>query len=274
MKFAKIFIALAFIYSFAEANENVTKTNNKENNTTCETCKDNIKAPENNGNLTNIEKEFGDTNETLTYDPFEKYNRAVTNFNDKLYIHIMDPIARGYSKVVPEGGRIAIGNFISNLYFPVRFTNNLLQFKINNAAKETGRFVVNSTLGAGGFFDVAKRDFNWEGSDEDLGQTLGFYGIGAGPHIVWPILGQSNLRDTLGMIGDSYINALSNTKEYGIKYKIPQTRLQEAGIYGYEKINKTSLHLGEYESLKKDAIDFYPFLRDAYSQQRTQQIKE
>ena len=224
--------------------------------------------------MTNIEKEFGDTNKTSTYDPFERYNRVVTNFNDKLYIHIIDPVARGYSKAIPENGRVAVGNFINNLYFPVRFTNNLLQFKINNAAKETGRFIINSTVGIGGLFDIAKRDFKLEESDEDLGQTLGFYKIPAGPHIVWPILGPSNLRDTLGIVGDSYVNSLSATKTDSIKYKIPNTRLEEAGIYGYEKINKTSLHLGEYESIKKDAIDFYPFIRDAYTQKRDNQIRE
>ncbi len=265
MKLLKSIFIIACIYSISYAENNVTVCENG-------ICKDNISPKDTNSS--SFEKEFGDTNKTSTYDPFEKYNRAVTNFNDKLYIHVMDPIARGYSKLIPEGGRIAVGNFINNLYFPVRFTNNLLQFKIKNAAKETGRFIVNSTLGIGGFFDIAKRDFNWEESDEDFGQTLGFYGIGAGPHIVWPILGPSNLRDTLGMIGDSYVNALSNTKECSIKYKIPQTRLQEAGIYGYKQINRTSLHLGEYESLKKDAIDLYPFIRDAYSQRRTQQIKE
>jgi phospholipid-binding lipoprotein MlaA len=254
MKLIKIIFIVCCFYNFSYATQDINGSKDT--------------------NSSSFEEEFGDTNKNAVFDPFEKYNRAMTTFNDKLYINVIDQVARGYSKVVPEGGRVAVGNFINNLYYPVRFSNNVLQFKFKNASKETGRFIINSTFGIGGFFDIAKTNLGWEESDEDLGQTLGFYGFPEGPHIVWPFLGPSNLRDTLGFVGDTYLNPLSNTKEHSINYKIPQNRLQEAGIYGYEKINKASLHLGEYESIKKDAIDLYPFLRDAYTQHRKEQIKE
>jgi len=275
MKLIKIIFIVCCFYNFSYATQDINNSkdaNTKQEIQNCDTCKDNISPPDTNSS--SFEEEFGDTNKSATFDPFEKYNRAMTTFNDKLYVNLIDPVARGYSNVVPEGGRVAVGNFINNLYYPVRFSNNVLQFKFKNASKETGRFVVNSIFGLGGFFDPAKTELQWEPSEEDFGQTLGFYGLPEGPHIVWPFLGPSNLRDTFGIIGDTYLNPLSNTKEHSIHYKIPQNRLQEAGIYGYEKINKTSLHLGEYESIKKDAIDLYPFLRDAYTQNRKQKIKE
>jgi len=160
------------------------------------------------------------------------------------------------------------------LRFPIRLANNLLQFKIKNSAEETGRFVVNTIFGLGGLFDPAKTDLGWERHDEDLGQTLGFYGLPDGPYIVLPILGSSNLRDTVGLVGDTYISPLYSADADNICYKIPQNTYQDVLIGSVEVINKTSLHLGEYDLIKKDALDLYSFLRDAYTQQRRQKIKE
>lgn len=226
------------------------------------------------GNTASFEEEFGDVNKTAVFDPFSGYNKFMTNVNDKFYKNIADPIATGYAKILPEKARISVNNLIHHLRFPIRLANNLLQLKIKNSAEETGRFVVNTIFGLGGLFDPAKTDLGWERHDEDLGQTLGFYGLPDGPYIVLPILGSSNLRDTVGLVGDTYISPLYSADADNICYKIPQNTYQDVLIGSVEVINKTSLHLGEYDLIKKDALDLYSFLRDAYTQQRRQKIKE
>ena len=96
----------------------------------------------------------------------------MTSFNDAFYTHVLFPVGRGYRYVVPEDGRVAISNFFNNLTFPLRFVNNLLQLKFKNTLEETGRFVINTTVGLLGFFDPAKSWFGLEAHDEDFGQTV------------------------------------------------------------------------------------------------------
>lgn len=205
-------------------------------------------------------------------DPLQTYNRMMTSINDILYINLLSPIARGYSYVVPEPARVGVSNFMHNITFPIRFVNNILQFKFTYAAEEFGRFAVNSTAGILGFMDPAKEYLNLEKREEDFGQTLGYYGAGEGFHIVFPIYGPSNLRDAIGNIANAYINPLTN--QSSLKYKIPDRFEKTLGIEVFNALNNTSLNLGKYENLKKDAIDLYPFLRDIYTQTREKQIKE
>lgn len=211
-----------------------------------------------------FEEEFGKSLDATISDPFEGYNRVVTSFNDGFYIYVFDPAARGYRFVVPEFGRRRIADFWRNLLFPVRFINNVLQAKFLNAGEELLRFCINSTLGLLGLWDPAKIWFGLEAHEEDFGQTLGFWGVGAGPHIVLPILGPSNLRDIFSLAPDYYLDP---------KRFIDPSR-KELAVRIFEKVNDTSLHIGEYENLKKDAIDLYPFLRDVYEQNRRKKILE
>ena len=206
-------------------------------------------------------------------DLFEPYNRTMTSFNDFLYINILNPVAEGYANVMPLNARVGISNFLHNITFPIRFTNNILQFKFQYATEELGRFVVNSTAGVLGFMDPAKENFNLEKREEDFGQTLGYYGFSEGAHIVLPIYGPSNIRDILGSVGDGYINPLSNA--CAVDYKIPNRQEKALGITVFSTLNRTSLNLGKYENLKKDAIDdLYPFIKDVYTQNREKLIKE
>ena len=122
--------------------------------------------------------------------------------------------------------------------------------------------------------DPATKELNMKTHDEDFGQTLGFYGVGEGFPIVLPFLGPSNLRDTVGLVADSYVNPLSTTGDSDLRYKIPNNMGQQIAIQTFDAVNSTSLKLGQYESLKKDALDLYPFLRDIYSQARKKQIEE
>jgi len=211
-----------------------------------------------------LEDEFEDESADHVFDPLGGYNRFMTKVNDKLYFWVLKPVAKGFSIVIPEAGRKAINHCFRNILFPVRLVNNLLQFKIKRAGIETARFGVNTTIGVLGLADPAKSWLNLEAYEEDFGQTLGHYGVGGGFHLVLPLLGPSNVRDTIGMVPDYFLNPINYIGNY--KY--------EAGITAVKKFNFTSLHLGEYEDIKKDALDLYIFLRDAYEQNRDMRIAE
>ena len=199
-------------------------------------------------------------------DPLEPFNRAMYHFNDKLYFWVLKPVAQGYRKIVPEVARVSVGNFFSNITFPVRFVNCLLQANFSGAARELGRFVINTLWGIGGLLDLASReDINLPKQDEDFGQTLGVYGVGQGFYINWPILGPSSPRDTLGTVGDFFLHPFSY---YTGPWLIPWE------LRVYERVNDTSLRIGDYESLKEAAIDPYVAIRDAYVQYRLNKVKE
>lgn len=211
-----------------------------------------------------LEDEFTANDSGSRFDPLSGYNRVMTVVNDKVYFWLLRPVAKGYGAVVPEGARLAVGRFFSNLLMPVRFVNNLLQFKLKQAGTELARFGINTTIGVLGFGDPATNHFGLKTYPEDFGQTLGFYGVGSGFHIVLPLLGPSNLRDTISLVPDHYLDPVNYLDGF-------ETRL---AVRVYDRVNYTSLHLGEYESLKKDAIDLYPFLRDSYEQRRLKLIED
>ncbi len=206
----------------------------------------------------------------VPFDPLRGFNRGMFHFNDRMYFWVLKPTARIYGRVIPKGVRQGIQRCFKNLGFPVRFVNNVLQGKMKGAGRETGRFLVNSTLGLGGFFDPARSWWGWEPSDEDFGQTLGRYGVGDGFPLVLPLIGPTNVRDALGMGADSFLNPLSYVDPHDPQF-FNRTRLY---IRAGEAVNRTSLDIGQYESIKKDALDPYTFIRDAYKQMRDQKIKE
>jgi phospholipid-binding lipoprotein MlaA len=198
-------------------------------------------------------------------DPLEPVNRFFFHFNDKLYFWVLKPAAKGYSAVVPEPARRGVKNFFNNLSFPVRFVSCIFQGKFEGAGYEVGRFVINSTLGLAGFMDRATNQFDMPEYDEDLGQTFGSYGIGHGFFLNLPFLGPSSLTDTIGSAGDAFLEPL-NYLDIETKYNI--------SIKAFEMVNKTSLRIGDYEDLKKSALDPYVAYRDAYIQYRQSQIKK
>ena len=220
-----------------------------------------------------FDSEFSSKKEDI-FDPLSGYNRLMTTFNDQVMTNVLTPISKGYAFVTPETMRIGINNFFENIMFPVRFSNNLLQLKFKNANEELGRFLINTLWGLGGFMDLATDELNMKAHKEDFGQTLGFYGVGDGFHIVLPFLGPSNLRDSIGIVTDSYVSPLSTSGDAYAEYKIPNNFIEQISINTFDSVNKTSLTPGQYESLKKDALDLYPFLRDIYTQARKKQIEE
>ena len=211
-----------------------------------------------------------DTQGKGVFDPLMGFNRLMYRFNDKLYFWVLKPVSKGYGKIVPEEGRIALNQFFKNLSFPVRFANNALQGKFKQTGIETLRFVINSTLGILGISDPAYSLLNLQAYDEDFGQTLGYYGAGDGFPLVLPFLGPSNLRDTIGIIPDLFF--------YPIAFLDSETQstINRAflGVKIWEVVNRTSLRIGFYENLKKDALEPYTLMRDTYKQSRDAKIKE
>ena len=220
--------------------------------------------------FSDFDDEFGEeamqaAGTSKVFDPLRGYNRAMFHFNDKFYFWFAKPLARGYGFIVPKPARKSVNMAFHNLRFPLRFVGSLFQLKFKRVGIETGRFLVNSTIGIGGLFDPAKRWFKWDRpGDEDLGQALAHYGIGDGFPIVLPFLGPTNLRDGLSFIPAIFLNPV---------IYVADTPTSLAVTTG-EQFNFISLHLGEYESMKKDALDPYTFMRDAYKQNRDKHIRE
>lgn len=208
-----------------------------------------------------------DFEETYTSiaDPLEPFNRAMFHFNDKLYLWVLKPAAKGYNAVVPGPARRGVKNFFKNLSFPVRFVSCIFQGKFEGAGIEVDRFLINSIFGLAGFMDTAANQFDMKEYDEDLGQTLGSYGIGHGFYIHLPFLGPSSLTDTIGDVGDAFLEPL-NYVDMETKYNL--------ALKGFELVNETSLRIEEYDDLKKASLDPYVAFRDFYFQYRQSEIKK
>ncbi|MBW1895014.1 MAG: VacJ family lipoprotein [Deltaproteobacteria bacterium] len=202
--------------------------------------------------------------EEESQDYLEPWNRLMFNFNDRLYFLILKPVTEGYVYISPVYVRVGVFNFFSNLSFPVRFVNSLLQGKGEAAERESARFIVNSTIGVLGFGNPAENDPNLKKSDEDFGQTLGSYGAGGGAYVVWPFLGPSTIRDTIGDCGDAFLNPTWYIKP----------RWVSTCIWSYDRINSLSFRMGDYETLKAAAFEPYIALKDGYLQLREKKIEE
>jgi phospholipid-binding lipoprotein MlaA len=198
------------------------------------------------------------------YDPIEPWNRLVFSFNDTFYEYAFKPVAKTYNAVLLEDVRISVRNFFDNIGMPVRFVNNLLQFKVKEAGTELARFGVNSTLGIFGLFDVADKKLDLKKHDEDFGQTLGTLGLGDGFYIVWPFLGPSSLRDTAGLAGDSFLDPINQISDDESLF----------AVHAYKHLNNGSLKIEYYDDLKEAAIDPYTAFKDAYYQYRDKQVKK
>ncbi|MGB9716501.1 MAG: MlaA family lipoprotein [Thermodesulfovibrionales bacterium] len=197
-------------------------------------------------------------------DPFYIWNKGWYYFNDKFYFWLLKPVSQIYSAIFPEIVRIGVSNFFYNITTPIRFVNSVLQFKMKDAGNELVRLVVNSTLGVAGFGDFAKGQLDIKRKSEDLGQTFGTYGIGHGFYLVWPILGPSSLRDTIGLVGDGFLNPINYIRPV-------ETAV---AITAYDTVNHTSLHIGDYEDIIEAAVDPYVSIRDAYVQNRKKKVEE
>jgi phospholipid-binding lipoprotein MlaA len=200
----------------------------------------------------------------LIADPIEPFNRAMFSFNDKLYTWVLRPVTLGYRKVAPEPVRLGVRNFFTNLATPIRFTNCLLQGKGKAATVEATKLIFNSTFGLLGFIDIFEDRPEMQPDKEDFGQTLGRWGVGSGFYIVWPILGSSDLRDTVGLAGDTVLDPLTY---------VDNTKVA-LSLRGYERINRLSFHIEDIDAAKKAAFDPYEATRNFYIQLRQSKIKK
>ena len=197
-------------------------------------------------------------------DPLEGLNRGIYKFNDTADKAVIKPVAGAYKAVVPTPIRTGVNNFFSNLGTVVTAINDLLQFKFGKAMDDSGRFVINSTFGILGLVDVASMD-NVPKNNEDFGQTLGYWGVGNGAYIMLPLLGPSTLRDTGGLVVDTWaFDPLGYIDE-------PAAR---NGLYVLKFIDKRAQYLPASDLLDEAALDPYAFMRDAYLQRRDSQIRD
>lgn len=188
-------------------------------------------------------------------DPLEPLNRVFFEFNDKLYFWVFKPVKTGYAYVVPAELRESLGNFFNNLASPIRFINNVLQGRFDDAGVVLSRFLINSTVGVYGLADVALQEYNLEPRLADFGQTLGKYGVGEGIYIVWPVLGPSNLRHSTGLVGDSLASP---------PFYLDMSTGQTISYYTTNRVNNLSLSPSIYEDLKKYSLDPYVAARQAF----------
>ena len=204
------------------------------------------------------------TIEDEIYDPFEPINRAIFSFNNVADRIILEPIAKGYKKL-PSPIQSGVNNFLSNLRAPLVVVNQLLQAQGQNAVQSSGRFLVNSTVGVFGLFDVAEK-IGLEEKEEDYGQTLATWGVGDGFYIVLPLFGPSNLRDTSGMLLTMItdpINAYAVSE--GEAWLVPMRTAANA-------VDQRSQIIDEVNALRDNSVDYYAAVRSSYYQNRNAAI--
>lgn len=195
-----------------------------------------------------------------TSDPWQKTNQQIFRLNDYFDQLIVRPVASAYTLFIPRVARQGIGNFFSNINDINVFVNDLLQFKFDAAASDSGRFLVNSTLGLGGILDVAT-GFGLTKNEEDFGQTLGSWGVGSGPYVMLPVFGASNVRDSFGLVLDTLFNPIQYHDEESVRLTLFLVRETD-----------TRARLLALDELITG--DRYLFVREAYVQRREYLVQD
>lgn len=203
------------------------------------------------------------TNMGTPGDPLERMNRGTHGFNMAVDRAVLRPVAVGYRKHVPDRVRVSVNNFLQNLSYPTTIVNSLLQLKIKDTLSDIGRFALNTTIGIGGLFDPASR-FGIPKNDEDFGQTLGRWGIPAGPYVVLPFFGPSTMRDAPAIYVDWQTDLrVGDQVEPAVEWT----------LIGLSLVNRRAQVL-EFDDTWQSAYDPYAFLRDAWIQRREYQVRD
>ncbi|MFW5932417.1 MAG: VacJ family lipoprotein [Desulfohalobiaceae bacterium] len=216
--------------------------------------------------LDEMDQEFQEESASQVADPLQPINRGVFVFNDFLYQHFLDPLGKAYQDLAPRPLRKGLDNFFYNLNFPQRLVNNVLQGKMGRAGKESGAFLVNSSVGLAGLLEPSQ-DIPWlqpQPPQQDLGLTLGKYGFGQGFYLVWPVLGPSTLRDSVGTAGDRFLDPITYVEDFDAYVALKSTEIL---------IQLPEL-LENYQELTKGALDPYLALRSGYIQHRKAQLEK
>jgi phospholipid-binding lipoprotein MlaA len=206
----------------------------------------------------------GEEEEAEEYDPWEPYNEKMFAFNHDVFDRfVLKPVATAWDTILPDAVQRSIGNVFENLAMPRRLVNNLLQLKFKGAGYEVTRFLLNTTIGVGGIFDIAK-EAGVPRSDEDTGQTFGVYGVGPGPYLILPFLPPLTVRDGIGFAADTALDPLN--------YVLPFAAT--AGKTTGKMVNDRSANLELFESVEENVLDLYSAVRNAYLQRRQKAIME
>lgn len=249
--------------TLANTENSATLTNNAntENNATPENSSD-----ESDFGFDEFEAEF---ESFKVNDPLSGYNKMMTRFNVALYTYALRPIAKGYEFVMPEFARVGIKNFASYINMPIRFLGNVLQLKFKEASTELKRFGVNTIFGFFGLIDAASKA-QIPLHHADFGLVLAHWGVGGGFHFVLPVLGPSNLRDTLSIPVNWYASPITYAATYDSSAWI---NWLSVGITSFVMINEASLNTPTLDEIFYKTPNLYPFLRDAYEKRRMEMAK-
>lgn len=215
-----------------------------------------------------VESTFEDpfaTESEPVQDPWEPFNSTAFTVNYNIDRYALKPVARVYSGLVAPDLQDSLANAFDNLGFASRFLNNIFQGKFSRAGTEMQRFLLNSTLGVAGLFDVAKYLFGIEAPPvEDTGQTLAVYGVNSGPYLVLPLLPPMTVRHAVGYAGDIFMNP--------VNYFIPF--VPNLGLNAGDRVNDRAINLETFEGLEESTIDLYGAVRSGYMDRRAKDIQE
>jgi len=207
---------------------------------------------------------FDENPSEVVPDPWEGFNSTVFDFNLSLDRNFIRPVAQGYHDIMPDVAEEALGDAFSNIRIVPRLTNNLLQGKVSEAGVVVSRFLINSTIGLAGFFDVAEAQFGLTApAEEDAGQTLAKLGMESGPYLGLPFLPPTTVRNGVGTLADFALDPLN--------YVLPF--VAQASKRASETVNTRSQNLDTFEGIEERTLDLYAAVRDAYWQTRAQAIQ-
>jgi phospholipid-binding lipoprotein MlaA len=209
---------------------------------------------------------FGSAIAEEVWDPLEPMNRKIFWFNDQVDTYLLGPVSEGYDYVMPTPVKTGVSNFFSNIKFPIYFVSDVLQLKFIQAASHTGRFLINTTIGVGGFIDIAK-NMGLEHHYEDIGVALDYYGIPAGPYLVLPILGPSNFRNAIGTVADTALNP-TFYPYYFDNATDAQKYFFSTGANTLDAIQFRASIIDAIQAAKDTSLDYYLFVQSAYYQRR------
>jgi phospholipid-binding lipoprotein MlaA len=218
-------------------------------------------------------EDFKSDNEINIYDPYETTNRKVYVFNDAFDRHFFEHVAKLYRKGVPRVARKMVGNFLNNLSLPISSINSFLQGKTDNGLATLSNFVINSTIGVFGLFEIALEKGIFY-NPEDFGQTLGHYEIGSGAYLMIPFLGPSSTRDFSGWTFERAISPTGfNSLEIGGRENIIDPGYL-IGLTVLSSVNTRESLLETLDDIRKDSFDPYATIRSAYLQKRASEVKK
>ena len=204
--------------------------------------------------------------EAPDYDPWHRFNEKTFDFNFRILDrYVMKPIAKAWDWLLPDPVQHSLERAFANLEMPRRCVNNLLQARPRDAGEEVGRFLVNTTAGVAGLFDVAGR-IGLHAHDADTGQTFGVWGIGPGPYLVVPLMAPMTIRDGIGLAADGAMDPLGYVLAVPLAVSLATTAVR--------RVNERSLTPEAFEHVEETVIDLYSAVRNAYLQRRRRAVGE